>query len=743
MPKDSNICWGNGVLLNATGKNTFSYLWSDGSTDSTLYIQTSGSYTVKVFSDTLSCYSTASTMLYVDTIPWFELPADTLFCLGVKMKLKAADPLSGYTYKWNTGDSVSKIQVSHTGQYSCTVTNTHCNFSYTDSINVVVDSLVTNLGNDTGVCQGGSIKLYASPAGSGYSYLWSMGAKLNSIILGGLSANKKVWLTVTDSLGCKSTDSVLVKVQSKKPIVNLVNDTSLCSNTSINLPIYNLNKSDSGSMFLWNNGATTDTIFVKQSGNYKLSITQGYCTASDSVMILIHQTPNLQQSLRDTFMCNSNPVDLSVPYSNLWQYLWSNGAQTNSIQVNTTGIYSVSVGYIGKTCYAFDTAKVTQFNSMLNLRDTVICSGTTYMANVYNPNINSYLWSTGDTSSSIAIKNAGIYWVKTNTICGWISDSFSVSIDSLPSYSLRSDTTICSGDSIILKLNKNTSNVNFVWNTGNTTSSIVAKLGGIYSVQAISKNGCSIYDSVYIKVYTPIKDFMGNDTIICKNTSITLDAGVGNKYLWSDNTKTQYLTTNKSGTYWCIKLDTNQCQSTDTITVSEYNSINADFTSSKVGTKSIELLPIDTNSTNKHKWYFGDGDSSSIMKPAHTYSLDTTYQITHIVSTKFGCVDSFSKWINLKSMGIVYNQLGHKINIYPNPFSDELFIEIFSASHGKAIFSLINQLGVEVRSSTAQLDNSGKNTVSLQVNKEDLPTGVYMLKVTIDQQQYYYKLLHL
>jgi PKD repeat protein len=46
----------------------------------------------------------------------------------------------------------------------------------------------------------------------------------------------------------------------------------------------------------------------------------------------------------------------------------------------------------------------------------------------------------------------------------------------------------------------------------------------------------------------------------------------------------------------------------------------------------------------KYKWYFGDGDSSTLRKPIHTYDLDTTYLVTQIVENFCG-FDTFELFV--------------------------------------------------------------------------------------------------
>jgi PKD repeat protein len=56
------------------------------------------------------------------------------------------------------------------------------------------------------------------------------------------------------------------------------------------------------------------------------------------------------------------------------------------------------------------------------------------------------------------------------------------------------------------------------------------------------------------------------------------------------------------------------------------------------------MSPVDTG-----RWYFGDGYTGSYLKnPMHTYKESGKYRIKLRIHTSFGCVDTFSKVINIK-----------------------------------------------------------------------------------------------
>jgi gliding motility-associated-like protein len=63
-------------------------------------------------------------------------------------------------------------------------------------------------------------------------------------------------------------------------ILNLGNDTTLCSGDSLALDAFNI-----GATYLWNTGATTQMLNVTTSGTYDVRVTIGGCTYYDTVIV--------------------------------------------------------------------------------------------------------------------------------------------------------------------------------------------------------------------------------------------------------------------------------------------------------------------------------------------------------------------------------------------------------------------------------------------------------------------------
>lgn len=167
---------------------------------------------------------------------------------------------------------------------------------------------------------------------------------------------------------------------------------------------------------------------------------------------------------------------------------------------------------------------------------------------------NSYLWSTGATTQSIAVSLSGTYSVTVTSASGSASATpVTVSVYSLPSalVTASGSTNICSGSSVTLTASNGST---FLWSPGNqTTQSISVNTGGNYAVQVTNANGCtatSFQTTVTVNAAPTATISAGGATTFCQGGNVKLTASTGSSYLWSPNGETtSSITTIASGNY--------------------------------------------------------------------------------------------------------------------------------------------------------------------------------------------------
>lgn len=213
-----------------------------------------------------------------------------------------------------------------------------------------------------------------------------------------------------------------------------------------------------GETYLWSTGDTTQSIEVTQSGLYSVTVldsTGCVASAGQSVAVL----PALETAVVPNTSgpyCMGESVALTavgIPLVN--QFQWSTGETSQSISVTQTGIYTVtvtnSVGCLASASLPMGFLPVPNSDIVAN-GPLSICEGDELELTVQNlPFGIGYDWSTGESSQSITVTEAGSYSVLVTSISGCTSMSeVEISELILPYIDLGEDRYVCSGDTVVL-----------------------------------------------------------------------------------------------------------------------------------------------------------------------------------------------------------------------------------------------------------------------------------------------------
>jgi gliding motility-associated-like protein len=340
--------------------------------------------------------------------PIINLGNDTSFCVGNNITLNAP---TGFTnYVWSTGATGTSITVNTAGTYWLEGTTAQgCKSRDTMRVLNLYPAPVVDLGHDTSFCHGYILPLNAGNPGS--TYLWQNGTTGQTLAV---STPGLYWVQVTNANGCSKRDSLRVFNVYPSPVVNIGNDTSFCAGNSITL-----NAGNPGLGYIWQNGATTQTITASAAGLYWVLVYNGNnCSTRDSMRILNLFPKPVINFGRDTVLCEGSTLILNAGNTGS-TYLWHNGSTTQTITVSTAGTYWVRVTAAGG-CIASDTIRVLRISPLpanFVLPRIGMCDyETIYMHAIGN--YNSYLWSTGATRDSALIVRPGNYWLQVTTTDG-------------------------------------------------------------------------------------------------------------------------------------------------------------------------------------------------------------------------------------------------------------------------------------------------------------------------------------
>lgn len=141
-----------------------------------------------------------------------------------------------------------------------------------------------------------------------------------------------------------------------------------------------------------------------------------------------------------------------------------------------------------------------------------------------------------------------------------------ITVHQTPTVDAGLDEILCDGDSLTLTaLNPDAGTLS--WSNGVVDGvQFLPTIGGYYTVQSLSVEGCTGFDSLLVTINPVPSVDLGADITSC-DAFVTLDAGAGmDNYLWSNTQTTQTIDATSSGNYW-VTVTQNGCDNSDTIDV--------------------------------------------------------------------------------------------------------------------------------------------------------------------------------
>lgn len=251
----------------------------------------------------------------------------------------------------------------------------------------------------------------------------------------------------------------------------------------------------------------------------------------------------------------------------------------------------------------------------------------------------------------------------------------------------------------------------------------------------ISLDDFKIYDPA---VTSPSADFAVSDTAVCVGDTITFsdlssgsvstyawDFGAGAVpgsattpgphdvyYTWAGTKTVSYTVTNAGGS------------STRTFSVDMLDSPSGFYTYG-ISQNRVSFFDASSDQPNRWSWKFGDGDSSNLQNPQHTYTSIGTYGVELEVFNDCGS-DVYLDSVTIFAIDL-YEHLLAGVELYPNPNKGEFKVNM--GSHQGDVHIRISDLGGR---SLRQLDFPSGLEQELNIDITDLPAGVYLVSVSTD-----------
>lgn len=535
----------------AGGSPNYTYAWSVPGSSNSITGLSPGNYSVTV-TDNNGCSTSATATVNNGATGIVNLGPDTVLCNGQPIVLDAGFS-SGVT--WSTNATTQTISPTTSGTYSVTVEYQPGCFA-NDDIEVTFSTPFTvDLGNDTDICTGQTVVLDAG--NPGLSYLWSTTDATQTI---SATTTGTYTVTVTDANGCSISDDKTVTVHTL-PTVNLGNDIDVCVGTPVTLDAGNV-----GATYAWSTTATSQTISPTTSNTYSVTVTDAFqCQGTDDINVTFEPIPTVSLG-NDTDICNGQSVVLDAGNAGA-TYLWSTTDVTQTITVNSSGTYSVTVTNTGN-CTATDSKVVTVHTlPTVNLgSDINVCAGTPVTLDAGNAGA-TYAWSTTATTQTISPTTTNTYSVTvTDAFQCQGTDDIDVTFNPIPTVNLGNDADICTGQSVTLDAGN--AGASYLWSTTDVTQTISVNATGTYTVTVTDANNCTASDAKDVTVHALPTVNLGSDISTCIGQPVTLDAGnAGATYVWSTTATSQTISPTTSNTYSVTVTDAYQCVGTDDILV--------------------------------------------------------------------------------------------------------------------------------------------------------------------------------
>jgi len=552
--KSTTICIGDSIIL--TGN--IGGIWNTGATTVSITVKTTGVYFVTNFN---FCDTVISNIVpvQVDTLQ----PASTIIAIGPTFICPGDSViLSGNVGGiWNTGATTSSITVKTSGDFFVTNSNA-CATLISNHIIVNValplPPFTISASGATSFCIGDSVRISGNNGG-----IWNTGATTSFIIV---KTSGDYFAINSNSCDSAISNHILVTVNTLPIVFAGINDT-ICVGQSLTLGTSFI----AGHTYKW---ITRIGIFVSNLANPIVSptgtttyilnetITASGCKAADTVTVTVGPNPNCMIK-GNNIICEGQSTTLCAP-SGAFTYLWSTGATTSCITVNSIGNYTVVVtnslgcsSICGRNVIRGEGPCLITGNGFIYLgQSTEFCAPTGYA---------SYKWSSGETTRCITAKTAGTYAVTVTNARGCISVCSRILTVAPAVYcEIIGDTIICPNSTATLCAVSVSGN-SYFWNNGQTSQCIEINCEGTYSV-TITNNGASsiciirvilaVAPTASLTSLTAASTASLTSCVITGNLrpnqgdSTTLCAPEGySTYLWSTGAKSRCIKVGSSGSY--------------------------------------------------------------------------------------------------------------------------------------------------------------------------------------------------
>ncbi len=694
------------AVTGAETKNTTETPNVAGEVTKNFTVNTNGVYMINVTSNGQLCSVNAgSTLLTVNPLPTVSVTGEDEICTGEAVTL-AGNGATSYTWDNAVTDGMA---FTPTATKTYTVTGTDANnCTNTATKTVTLKALPTfTVVNPTAQC-GGTIDLTTTVSGetSGAVLGYYSNATATTTTPSMVSSTGTTYLQATKD-GCKSVIKSVVATIKTIPTVATTNPSAVCSPNTIDLSTGVVN-STTGSVLAYystSNATTPIGQSVTSSGTYYVKATKDACSSLEQeIVVAINATPSLSTT-SPSAVCSPSTVDITsvtTDASNTTGTLtyWTDATATTTLSnpnaIIASGTYYIKKGQNG--CSDITSVVVVVDLGAENVsagNDVQSCKATASVT-ALTPTRGTGTWSkvsgtgTINTSNGTSVDITGLVsgqvltlkWsVTTNNACAVQEDEITITRESsiTPSVSIATgDNIVCNGETVEVILSHNLNSPTITWTknatvvVGNATFTTVIN-------NATNISATVVYDNCGVP--TPIT----SNTLLITGTGIPLvNAGI-NQVICKEQTNTVWLAGQASNgtTVWSggdgIFANENALATTYTPTQDELNA----------GTVTLKLT------------------ANNNVCPTGANTIEVKFDVCS---------------------GIAIQLEDEEVTVYPNPFTDELVIDLDLYQSSAISWKLFSVTG------NVLLSEDNLHTNQLRINTSSLNSGVYVIQLQADEK---------
>ncbi len=458
------------------------------------------------------------------------------FCIGGSVQL-AVTVVPGYQYQWKrngvnisgANDTLYTAQLA--GTYTVAVNYQGCS-TISESLSVsVVSHGPDPVVNNAYRCGPGSLNLTASSTDTIY---WFDSPGGNLLATGNQYGTPYLTSSTTyylqTSLSCPSN---LIPLQADILEVTATpqgSDVSRCGPGVVNLSATDTaairwyTSAVAGALVGSGASFTTpvlywDTIFYAEAGSFCPSARLG-------LHVTVNTTPSPVGT--DGARCGDGTVDLSAVSASpiTWYDSIFAGNQVGSGPVFTTPVLTGNTRYYAEANAGCPSERVPVLAIVDPIPDPPITSdqslcgpGSVTLVATSSTQVYWYdapgagnLMYTGTNFTTPALASSTTYYAEAGFDCRSLRTAVNAIIHDLPALDLGNDTSISSGNTVVLDAGPGY--VAYAWSTGASTQTITVGVTGTYTVLVLDTNGCANSDAIHIDVITGIEEQSFNSSVV-------------------------------------------------------------------------------------------------------------------------------------------------------------------------------------------------------------------------------------